>query len=171
MARIRALFVAFLLLQLPVTGCAGWMRGSVGFATSTSEKARRPGVALDADVAFGPDNWWLLPDVGLHARAAASAGNAAVSAGAIHIGLFGPIGWYALGSLSMLEIGSTDSKVSFGMLGPAAEAGLVIAPSLLWVRPLMLTVGTRFEYDLRFTSQPHEGFWSLNLGAAFGRAK
>jgi hypothetical protein len=169
MPLLRALCVALLLLQ--ITGCAGWLRGNVGFATSTSQKARRPGVALDADAAFGPENSLIMPDIGLHARAAASAGNVAVSAGAIHIGLFGPIGWYALGSLSMLEIGSTDAQVSFGMFGPAAEVGLVLAPSVLCVRPLMLTLGTRFEYDLRFTSQPHEGFWSLNLGAAFGRAK
>src|SRR6185503_5508164 len=134
MPPLRPLCVALLLLQ--VAGCAGWLRGSVGFATSMSQKAGRQGVALDADAAFGPDSSLLLPDIGLHAKAAASAGNVGVSAGLIHIGLFGPIGWYALGSLSLLELGSTDAQVSFGMFGPAAEAGLVLAPSLLAVRPM-----------------------------------
>lgn len=166
---LRALGVVLSLL--PLTGCAGWVRGDIGVAASTNMRAGRQGASLNADAALGLGASPILLDIGVHGKIASATGVAAVSAGLAHIGMFGPVGWYGIGSLSMVEVGTTDAKVSFGMFGPSAEAGLVFAPSLLSVRPLMLTLGARCEYDLRFTSQPSEGFWSVTLGAAFGRVK
>jgi len=34
--------------------------------------------------------------------------------------------------------------------------------------PALVTIGSRIEYDVRFTQQKHEGFWTVNLGYAFG---
>jgi|SRR6185503_15989975 len=164
---LRALTAAVFLLQ---TGCAGWLRADAGFTTSTTLKSSRQGAVIDADFALGARHDAVLADVGLHGKVTAAAGDFAISFGLLHFTQPGPVGWYVLGSVYLLQPGIVDGQGSFGMFGPSAEAGITYKPGRDDLLPLLLTLGTKIEYDIRFTSQPHEGFWSTNLGIAVGDA-
>lgn len=160
---LRAALLALLLTQ---TGCFGWARLDAGFTTSTTLRASRQGAALGADFALGESKSLAL-DVGVRGKASKSTGDGSITVGALYFGEPDPVTFYGMGGVNLFQVGSTDGDLAFGMGSPFAEAGIAISPSKR-LDATLLTIGTRIEYDLRFTRQPHEGFWTANVGFALG---
>ncbi|MDI3291007.1 hypothetical protein [Polyangium sp. 15x6] len=170
-------FSALMALLLFTPACSGWLRAEGGFTTSTTLAKGRQGGSVGLEAAVGGRHDPVIMDVALRGKVTEGAGDASLFLGALHIHRPEPVGFYVLGGVNFLQLGSADGDVSFGMFSPAAEAGLVIGftdkkkvNGVPVEPPDMLTIGTRIEYDLRFTSQPHEGFWTVNLGYAIGVA-
>ncbi|MDI1433357.1 hypothetical protein [Polyangium sorediatum] len=166
--------VPFLLLFLP--GCSGWLRAEGGFTTSTTLAQGRQGGSLGLEAALGDRDLPLAFDVAIRGKVTEGAGDGTLFLGALHLHNPDPVGFYLLGGTNFLQLGSADGAFSFGMFSPVAEVGMVVGfaakrkNGIPVSAPGMLTLGTRIEYDLRFTSQPHEGFWTVNLGYAVGAA-
>ena len=163
----RAILLVWLLGSQPA--CWGWLRTDAGFTTSTTLRSRRQGVAIGTDIAFGDKPWPVAIDIGVHAKITPSAGDLAWTLAVLHFPPPKPFAPYVMAGGHLFDIGAADGELSFGMLSPFAEAGLVWAPG--GRHDGMLTVGSRIEYDLRFTSRPHEGFWTMNVGWAIGDGK
>jgi len=165
---------AIVVLSLAASGCTGWVRAEGGFTTSTTFNAGRQGGSAGVEVAVGDRYAPIAFDVALRGKATANAGDAALYMGLLHIHTPKPVGFYVLGGANVLQLGRADGDVSFGMFSPVAEGGLLINAEKKVMNgmdtklPGMVTLGVRIEYDLRFTSQPHEGFLTANLGYAFG---
>ncbi len=62
---------------------------------------------------------------------------------------------YARAGATLLEVGSVDGAGTFGSLGPRGEVGMFFGP---------FVISTFAEYDLRWTSQDHEGFVGVMAG-------
>ncbi|MCC6899374.1 MAG: hypothetical protein IT377_10395 [Polyangiaceae bacterium] len=62
---------------------------------------------------------------------------------------------YARIGSTLIEVGSVDGDLSVGALGPRAEIGAFFD----W-----FVLSAFAEYDLRWTRQPHEGFFGLTVG-------
>ncbi|MDC0742780.1 hypothetical protein [Polyangium mundeleinium] len=163
-------------LLLFTPGCSGWLRAEGGFTTSTTLAKDRRGGSLGLEAALGDRDLPLAFDVAIRGKVTEGAGDGTLFLGALHLHNPDPVGFYLLGGTNFLQLGSADGAFSFGMFSPVAEAGMVIGfaakkkNGIPVSAPGMLTLGTRIEYDLRFTSQPHEGFWTVNLGYAVGAA-
>jgi hypothetical protein len=160
----RALLLGWVLVSQPA--CWGWVRPDAGFTSSTTLRRRRQGVMFGEDIAIAPKTGPVALDLGVHAKITPSAGDVAWSIAVLRLTAPRPVAPYVMGGGNLLQLGSADGALSFGMLSPFAEVGLAWAPP----RAIegLFTLGTRIEYDLRFTSQPHEGFWTVNLGWALG---
>ncbi len=179
MASLPARAAILLGLLSTQTGCWGWLRADAGFTTSTTLKSGRQGAAVGADFAFGEERVPVTFDVGLRAKGTERAGDAAVFAGMLFLPKADPVSFYLLAGSNVLQLGGADGAVSFGAFTPSAEAGIAIDASykrrrgndLLEYVPRLVTIGSRIEYDLRFTPQKHEGFWTVNVGYAFGMGR
>jgi len=66
---------------------------------------------------------------------------------------------YARLGTNLLQFEHVDGRFAYGMFSPYAELGLYLAP---------FVVSAFAEYDLRFTSQPNEGFVGLMAGLGYG---
>ncbi|MDC3962768.1 hypothetical protein [Polyangium jinanense] len=164
-------------LLLFTPACSGWLRAEGGFTTSTTLARGRQGGSVGLEAAIGGEHDRVALDVALRAKVTEGAGDASLFIGGLRLLRPDPGGLYLLGGVNVLQLGSADGDVSFGMFSPVAEVGLAIdfrnrktSNRLRLESPEMLTLGTRIEYDLRFTSQPNEGFWTVNLGYALGVA-
>jgi len=161
-------------LVLSTPACSGWVRAEGGFVTSTTLAKGRQGASAGVEAAIGGEHDPVALLMALRGKVTEGAGDVALHVGGIHIHNPDPVGFYVMGGANFLQLGSADGDVSFGMFSPAAELGMIIgfkskSPSGVPVKlPDMLTLGTRIGYDLRFTSQPNEGFWTVNLGYAVG---
>jgi hypothetical protein len=156
------------------------LRGSDAFkereGQQTTLKSGRQGGAAGVDLAIGEDRFPLTFDVGLRAKGTERSADAATYVGFLFMPDAKPVTFYFLGGTNLFQLGGADGRFSFGMLTPSAEAGIAINASykrrsgrdLLEYVPRLVTLGSRIEYDLRFTPQKHEGFWTVNLGYAFG---
>ena len=163
----RALLLVGLLASQP--GCWGWIRVNAGAVTSTTLRGRRQGVAIGEDIAFGDKPWPVAIDLGVQAKVTPAAGDLAWTLALLHYRAPDPVAPYVLGGAHLFDIGSADGALTLGALSPFAEAGIAWAPGN--PREGLLTLGSRIEYDLRFTSRPHEGFWTVNVGWAIGDGK
>lgn len=164
-------------LLLFTPACSGWVRAEGGFTTATTLARGRQGGAVGVEAAIGGEHDALAFDVALRGKVTEGAGDVALFLGGLHLRRPDPVALYLLGGVNLLQLGSADGEVSFGMASPVAEIGMVIdianrktANGLRLESPDVLTVGTRIEYDVRFTTQPNEGFWTVNVGYALGVA-
>lgn len=171
MSRPRLRVVVCILL-LFATGCSGWIRPEMGFATSTTLDSKRQGIAGGMDLAVGDRSTPLAFNLGLRGRVTPQTGDAIVNMGLGFLLPPKPVGFYVLGGANVLQLGSTDGDVSFGMFSPVGEMGVIIKaqkdknPKDPPNGTNAVTLGTRIEYDFRFTHQPNEGFLTFNLGYA-----
>lgn len=162
------------------TGCAGWLRFEGGFVTETTLEREGIGAGAGVEAALGDREDPVILDLALRGKVTARGSDSSFFAGVLHLKEPEPVGFYLIGGLYLLQFGESDNRVSFGMFSPAAEGGIAISTDLfsratprkgldiVTDPPRMFTIGTRIEYDVRFTPQPHEGFWTLNVGYALG---
>ncbi|MDI1480839.1 hypothetical protein QHF84_29735 [Polyangium sp. y55x31] len=162
-------------LLLFTPACSGWLRAEGGFTTATTLARGRQGASIGVEAALGERRAPVVLDVALRGKVTEGAGDLALFVGGLLLRRPGPVGVYVLPGVNLLQLGSADGDVSFGMFSPVAEVGMVIdlakrrsPDGIPREPPEMLTIGTRIEYDLRATSQPHEGFWTVNVGYAVG---
>lgn len=66
---------------------------------------------------------------------------------------------YARLGTNLLQFEHVDGRFAYGMFSPYAELGLYFTPFVL---------SAFAEYDLRFTSQPNEGFVGVMAGIGYG---
>lgn len=171
---LHPLALTALLLFTPA--CSGWLRAEGGFTTSTTLAKGRQGGSFGVEAAVGGRHDPVALQMALRGKVTEGAGDAALHLGALHIHKPDPVGFYVIGGANVLQLGIADGDFSFGSFSPVAEAGMVISlarkvgDGVPLKTPDMLTLGTRIEYDLRFTPQPHEGFWTVNVGYAVGVA-
>ena len=156
----RAAAIIGFLLFTPA--CSGWVRAEAGFTTSTTLAKGRQGAAFGTDFGIGKADDPVAVNIALRGKVTKSVGDVALNLGLLHLHAADPVGFYVIGGVNFLQLGSADADVSFGMFSPVAQAGATIAVD----DNASITIGTRIEYDLRFTSQPHEGFSTVNVGFA-----
>lgn len=162
------------------TGCSGWLRFEGGFVTETTLKREGMGAGAGIEAALGERKDPVILDLALRGKVTARGSDSSFFAGVLHLKQPKPVGYYLIGGLYLLQYGESDNRASFGMFSPVAEGGIAISTDL-FSRPTptigldifpdpprMFTIGTRIEYDVRFTPQPHAGFWTLNVGYALG---
>lgn len=162
--------LAALALLAATPGCFGWGRASAGPVTATTLERDRIGGQLTADLALGPDEAPLAFDMFVDGKVTERGGDGGLGVGALIFPFARPVTFFGRGGVHLFQVGmwndkvSPEGKVSFGMFGPVAEAGLVIteAPGAV------ITLSTQVQLDVRFTDQPHEGFWGAALGFGGG---
>jgi hypothetical protein len=165
----RALALA---LAAPLlTGCWAFTRLDGGPVVPISSCTGCSGSALDAHAALGED-FGAGADVAIRTKFTPDVQQLAVAFGLTAVGEPEPIYPYFTTGIHVLQFESAYDRFAFGMFSPYAELGAqigVIDNRVLeagdeW---LSVLVGTAIEYDLRFTPQPNEGYWSLKLGVAY----
>jgi hypothetical protein len=159
-----------LTLLAATLGCVGWGRVTAGAATATTLEAERIAGQLTADLTLGPkDAPASVPfalDLFADGKVAERGGDGGLGVGAVLFPYTRPGSFFGRAGVHLVQVGvwndkvTPDGKPSFGMFGPLAEVGVVLAAP----PRSLLTLSTQVQLDLRFTEQPHEGFWSASLG-------
>lgn len=160
----RALALA---LAAPLlTGCWAFARLEGGPVVPISSCTGCSGSALDAHFAFGEDIS-AGPDFALRTKFTPDVQQLAFAFGLTAVGEPEPISPYFTTGIHVLQFERAYGRSAFGMFSPYAELGAhvgVIHDGDEWLSVLF---GTAIEYDLRFTQQRNDGYWSLKLGVAY----
>lgn len=133
-----------------------------GFVTSTTMQAGRQGVAADLHLAEEVDEP-LHFDFSLRGRVTKEDRQLAMGMGVLIAPKPAPVAPYALAGVHFFQVGTTDDAFSYGFGSPYAEVGVLLRPGDEADDPSLL-LSTSIEYTLRFSPQPHEGFWTTKLG-------
>lgn len=157
-------------LLVGASGCFGWGRAAAGPVTATTLEGDRVGGHLTADLALGSEDAPIAFDVFADGKVTERGGDGGLGMGALVFPFARPVTFFGRAGVHLFQVGmwndkvTPEGKVSFGMFGPVAEAGLVIteAPGAI------ITLSTQVQLDVRFTNQPHEGFWGAALGFGGG---
>ncbi len=159
--------------SIAATGCWGWMRADLGAVSSTTLREGRQGGAISADIGGGDKHDPVGLDIGFRAKVTGSTGDGALFVGAMMLHAPEPVGVYALAGTNLIQLGGADGDFSFGMFSPSAEIGILLGPDpqiengrFSDPTASRFLLGAGVQYDLRFTDQPHEGFFLVKLGFA-----
>lgn len=147
------------------TGCGATGAIEAGFVTSTTMQAGRQGGAVDLHLAREIEDSLHL-NLSARGRITEEDRQLALGVGALLASEPRPVAPYALAGVHFFQAGRTDDAFSYGFGSPYLEAGLLLSPSE--PNDPVFLLGTSIEYTLRFTPQPHEAFWAVKLGIAWG---
>ena len=161
-------------LTAVLTSCAGYAQIGAGFVDNLTKFAGRPSGQAQYQLGWGTDPNVML-DGALRLRAGGDIQELGAGAGICLRGSGPGVVPYARAGLMALQIGAADGRFSIGMFGPHVEAGVAIdignLPSFIQrVTSYFIAISAGIGYDVRFTSQPNEGYWlaSVALGWRFG---
>jgi hypothetical protein len=159
-----AILLSCLLVFTP--GCSGWVRAEAGFVSATTFQPGRQGFSGGLEAALGERRSPGAFDMALRGKVTEKTGDVSLFMGGLYLQKPARVGYYVLGGAYLFQLGITNGDFAFGMFSPAAEAGMLLSlDSKDKSRDVdVLTFGTRIEYDLRFTPQPHEGFLTFVVG-------
>lgn len=163
MVRPRYAF-ALTLLGLSSQGCFSFL-GDIqgGYASSTRFESGRRGVAVNAalggNISDESDTAERLgPGLAVRTKFTSDVKQVSLSPHVYFLPGSGVTPYARLGT-NLLQFEHVDGSFAYGMFSPYAELGLYVTP---------FVISAFAEYDLRFTSQPNEGFVGLMAGIGYG---
>ncbi len=170
----RPLHALALALAAPaLTGCWGMARLDGGVVVPTAPCTQCSGSTLNAHLAVGEDSAGM--DLAIRTKYTPDITQVAFAAGIAAAPEPNPIAPYFAAGIHTLQFESAHGAFAFGMFSPYAELGLHLGVSRIdydglsfnkrdWISVL---AGASIEYDIRFTDQPSQAYWSFKLGMAF----
>ncbi|MBI3071091.1 MAG: hypothetical protein HYY84_03085 [Deltaproteobacteria bacterium] len=151
-------------------GCGGYAQIGAGFTDNLTKFAGRASGQAQYQMGGGT-NPNLMPDGMLRLRVGGDVQELGVGAGICVRGTGPGVSPFARAGITALQIGATDGRFSIGLFGPFLEAGVAfdigkLPDAIRRVTSYFIALHGGIGYDVRFTSQPNEGYWLVAL--AFG---
>jgi hypothetical protein len=159
--------VALALAAPALSGCWAWGRVDGGLVTPTTLCRGCAGSTANMHVAGGEDNNRIGMDLAIRTKFTPDTQQLAFGLGLAATGKADPVAPYFVGGIHTLQFEDAFGDFAFGMGSPYAEIGVRAAVVREGSSGIDVLLGTAIEYDVRFTHQPSQGFWSFKVGMGF----